>query len=97
MSTSRGQGCGTKHSRKNSQEDILSPTVRSQFPKPHFFSLRLGVLVWGLRTLAVMPKMCRKVATLWREIDFKRPGFLFLFFLSIFSLLIVSFNLIRIW
>ena len=50
----------------------------SPFPKPHFFSLRHGSLVWGLRTLAVMPKVCRKVATLWREIDIKKSGF-FLF------------------
>lgn len=57
----------------------------SPFPKPYFFSLSHGSLVWGLRTLAVMPKMCRKVATLWREKDIKNRDFFF--FQSIFSLL----------
>lgn len=51
-------------------------TIRKLPFSSRTFSLRHGSLVWGLRTLAVMPKMCRKVATLWREKDIKNQVFL---------------------
>lgn len=72
----------------------MSPSPLPVPQAPTFSSVGQGALVWGLRTLDVMPKMCRKVATLWREIDKKILGF---FFPKHIFPINVSFNLIRIW